>query len=59
MGWWADFDRTEVAADFARIAGSGLDSVRIFLTWDDFQPTPTQVDPGMLQRLVTVADLAG
>jgi endo-1,4-beta-mannosidase len=59
MGWWADFDRTEVAADFARIAGSGLDSVRIFLTWEDFQPTPTQVDPGMLQRLVTVADLAG
>jgi endo-1,4-beta-mannosidase len=59
MGWWAQFDRAVVAADFARIAGSGLDSVRVFLTWEDFQPTPNQVDRVMLDRLVTVADLAG
>jgi endo-1,4-beta-mannosidase len=38
MGWWAEFDHTEVASDFARIAASGLDSVRLFLTWEDFQP---------------------
>jgi endo-1,4-beta-mannosidase len=59
MGWWADFDRSEVATDFARIAAHGLDSVRLFLTWEDFQPTPHQVDREMLDRLVTVADLAG
>jgi endo-1,4-beta-mannosidase len=59
MGWWSEFDRAEVAADFARIAGSGLDSVRVFLTWEDFQPAPNQVDRVMLERLVTVADLAG
>jgi endo-1,4-beta-mannosidase len=59
MGWWTRFDRAEVAADFARIAGSGLDSVRVFLTWEDFQPTPEAVDDAMLDRLVTVADLAG
>ena len=58
MGWWSDFDRTEVAADFARIAASGLDSVRIFLTWADFQPAPDQVDRRMLDRLIAVADLA-
>ena len=58
MGWWSDFDRTEVAADFARIAASGLDSVRLFLTWADFQPTPSAVDGRMLARLVAVADLA-
>jgi endo-1,4-beta-mannosidase len=58
MGWWADFDRAEVATDFARIAGGGLDSVRLFLTWEDFQPTPHQVDREMLDRLITVADLA-
>jgi endo-1,4-beta-mannosidase len=58
MGWWRDFDRSEVATDFARIAGAGLDSVRLFLTWEDFQPKRTEVDPGMLERLVTVADLA-
>jgi len=58
MGWWSDFDRAEVAADFARIAASGLDSIRIFLTWGDFQPTPTLVDGRMLNRLIAVADLA-
>lgn len=59
MGWWTQFDRAEVAADFARIAGSGLDSVRVFLTWEDFQPAPDAVDHVMLERLVAVADLAG
>jgi endo-1,4-beta-mannosidase len=59
MGWWSQFDRAEVAADFARIAGGGLDSVRVFLTWEDFQPAPDEVDPAMVERLVTVADLAG
>lgn len=59
MGWWADFDRSEVAADFTRIAAAGLDSVRVFLTWEDFQPTWQDVDREMLDRLITVADLAG
>ena len=59
MHWWSEFDRSEVAADFARIAGSGLDSIRVFLTWEDFQPALDEVDPVMLARLVTVADLAG
>jgi endo-1,4-beta-mannosidase len=59
MRWWADFDQAEVAADFARIAAGGLDSVRLFLLWEDFQPTPDEADRQMLERLVTVADLAG
>jgi len=59
MGWWSEFERAEVAADFARIAASGLDSVRVFLIWEDFQPARNRVDPVMLERLVTVADLAG
>jgi endo-1,4-beta-mannosidase len=59
MGWWTEFEREEVAADFARIAGSGLDAVRVFLTWEAFQPAPDAVDHAMLERLVTVADLAG
>jgi endo-1,4-beta-mannosidase len=58
MGWWSRFDRGEVAADFERIAASGLDSVRVFLTWEDFQPSPETVDREMLGRLVAVADLA-
>ncbi len=59
MGWWSEFDLADVEADFARIAACGLDSVRVFLTWEDFQPAPDRVDPQMLERLVGVADLAG
>jgi endo-1,4-beta-mannosidase len=58
MGWWSSFDPAEVEADFARIAACGLDSVRMFLSWEDFQPTPARVDGEMLARLVVVADLA-
>jgi len=59
MGWWSHFDRDEVACDFDRIAAAGLDSVRVFLLWEDFQPSPHEIDRDMLERLVTVADLAG
>ena len=58
MGWWTDFDGAEVGNDFARISGSGFDSVRLSLLWEDFQPAPETIDAGLLQRLVTVADLA-
>ena len=58
MGWWSSFERAEVEADFARIAACGLDSVRVFLTWEDFQPAPERVDREMLARLIVVADLA-
>jgi len=59
MSWWSKFDLAEVEADFGRIAACGLDSVRMFLTWEDFQPAPDRVDRWMLERLVEVADLAG
>ena len=58
MQWWSNFDPAEVANDFARIASAGLDSVRVFLTWEDFQPAPDRVDAAMLDRLVDVADAA-
>jgi endo-1,4-beta-mannosidase len=58
MGWWSSFEPAEVEADFARIAACGLDSVRVFLTWEDFQPAPDRVDREMLARLIAVADLA-
>ena len=59
MGWWSDFQPDEVARDFERMAAAGLDSVRVFLLWEDFQPSPHEVDRAMLARLVAVADLAG
>jgi len=58
MGWWQDFDEAETGGDLARIAHAGFDAVRLFLTWEDFQPAPDRVDTQMLDRLVAVADMA-
>ena len=58
MRWWSRFDETIVSEDFARIAEAGMDSVRFFLTWEDFQPNPAVVDAEKLQQLRTVADIA-
>jgi endo-1,4-beta-mannosidase len=58
MYWWQRFDASEVRADFCRIRAAGFDSVRIFLLWEDFQPSPTHISGQALKNLVTVADLA-
>jgi endo-1,4-beta-mannosidase len=58
MRWWTSFDAEEVRRDFDRIAAAGLDSVRLFLTWEDFQPRPHSVNRLSMERLVDVADLA-
>ncbi len=58
MDWWPRFDPADVATDFDRIAAAGLDSVRCFLRWEDFQSEPDRVDRTMLGRLVDVADAA-
>ena len=58
MSWWRRFDEAEVVRDFSRIHAAGLDSVRIFLLWEDFQPAPDRVCERALRRLVSVADMA-
>jgi len=58
MRWWSLFNKAEVENDFARIAAGGFDSVRVFLTWEDFQPEENRADQAALDRLVEVADLA-
>jgi endo-1,4-beta-mannosidase len=58
IAMWQRFDAGEVREDFARIAGLGLDAVRFFLRWDDFQPQPDAMDSEMLARLEAVADIA-
>ena len=58
MAWWTHFEQSEVAVDFARIAAAEFDSVRLFLTWEDFQPAPEGASPVMLARLVDTLDLA-
>ncbi|MEO8288196.1 MAG: glycoside hydrolase family 2 TIM barrel-domain containing protein [Chloroflexota bacterium] len=58
MYWWSDFDAGEVQSEFALIRDLGLQVVRIFLLWDDFQPDPAAVDPLALANLGVVCDIA-
>jgi|SRR5690554_404911 len=58
MYWWSDFDPSEVADEFDVISDLGLDVVRIFLLWDDWQPEPDRVSPQRLEDLQVVCDLA-
>ena len=54
---WQRFDAGEIGDDMHRIADLGLDSVRFFLRWTDFQPSPRRMDLLMLERLVRVTEL--
>ncbi len=53
---WQRFDLGEIADDMHRIADLGLDTVRFFLRWADFQPAPRRMDIVMLERLVRVTE---
>lgn len=58
MYWWPNFDADEVREEFDVIASLGMNVVRLFLLWDDWQPTPTQVSSQRLRDFGTVCDIA-
>src|SRR5689334_1056763 len=58
MYWWSNFDPGEVDEEFAVIQELGLNVVRMFLLWDDFQPESGVVDKTALANLTKVADIA-
>ncbi len=58
MYWWKCLDLAEVEEDFRKISECGLKVVRIFLLWEDFQPTPSKVSSLAIRDLVSVADTA-
>ncbi|MEN6461075.1 MAG: hypothetical protein ABFC94_06885 [Syntrophomonas sp.] len=58
MYWWKSFDTEEVNEDFARLSRWGINTIRIFLTWEDFQPSPDRIPSSMIGHLQKVADLA-
>ena len=58
MYWWSDFDAGEVREEFEVIRDIGMNVVRLFLLWDDFQPEPDSVSKEALDNLVKVADIA-
>ncbi|MFB3887729.1 MAG: beta-galactosidase [Thermodesulfobacteriota bacterium] len=57
MNWWHRFDAMVVEEDFSRIKETGLSVVRIFLLWEDFQPTPQKISVKVLDQLVTVMEI--
>ncbi len=58
MGFWRKFNEKEVSRDFATIREAGLSLVRLFLTWEDFQPSADVIDRKMLAHLKTTLDSA-
>jgi endo-1,4-beta-mannosidase len=58
MAWWSDFDADEVRAEFGVIADLGLDVVRVFLLWDDWQPSSHTVSEPCLTNLGVALDTA-
>ena len=58
MYWWKDFDRSEVESEFAEIAALKLHVVRIFLFWEDFQPSPEKINDQALSDLGVVLNVA-
>ncbi|TDB74903.1 beta-galactosidase trimerization domain-containing protein [Micromonospora sp. KC723] len=55
---WTDWDPAALRRDFRAMAGSGLNTVRLFLFWRDFEPAAGQHDPVVFDRLRTAVDLA-
>lgn len=58
MEWLARYDPAVVRRDLARIASAGMDTVRIFVRWEDLQPAATTIDPTSLAGMVDTADAA-
>ena len=58
MAWWREFDSSAVERDFSLLSEYRFDIVRIFLLWEEFQPTPSRISMAVLNRLVEAAEIA-
>lgn len=58
MYWWKDFDKSEVEKEFQEIKALHLQVARIFLFWEDFQPTPEKINDEAILNLGIVLDTA-
>lgn len=56
--WWEEFNPEQVARDMAAMQRMGLNTVRIFLRWQDFQPEPDRVSDKSLAAFEQVLALA-
>jgi endo-1,4-beta-mannosidase len=58
MYWWSNFEAGEVREEFEIIKEIGMSLVRIFLLWEDWQPSPDTVNPEALNNFETVCHTA-
>lgn len=58
MYWWTNFDADEVRQEFELISSLGMTIVRLFLLWDDWQPTSDSVSAERMRDFKTVCDIA-
>ena len=58
LAMWRDFDIREIAGDMEAIAKLGMNAVRLFLRWSDFQPEPDRIDRTMMDRFEQVLEAA-
>jgi endo-1,4-beta-mannosidase len=58
MYWWSNFEADEVREEFDVIASLGMNVVRLFLLWDDWQPSSDSVSAERLADFAKVCDIA-
>jgi hypothetical protein len=56
--WWEDLDRIEVREELAQIADLGLDTLRVQLTWELFQPGSRRIGGRAMNGLERLLDAA-
>jgi hypothetical protein len=56
---WAAFDRGATREQLQQLAAIGIDTVRLPLRWEDFQPRPERIASSALRSLEQVLELAG
>ncbi|MBL1099178.1 beta-galactosidase trimerization domain-containing protein [Streptomyces coffeae] len=57
--YWREWDGTRIDDDFRQMAASGVNTVRFFVFWADFEPEEGSYDPVMADRLRELAGIAG
>lgn len=58
MRWLQAYDPGVTRRDFLRAKSVGFDTIRIFLRWEDAQPTASTIDAAVIGWLVDAADAA-
>jgi endo-1,4-beta-mannosidase len=59
MSWLAAYDAGVTREDFGRMGDAGFDTIRVFVRWEDAQPSVDHLEQGIIGRVVDAADAAG